>query len=186
MTLPDYVTVPFAHGLIQSKIWLCDVLEQYTLSFNFNKVYIIGSWTGTMGLLLHVRQKINFNKMVVIDHNKDHIEHSKYILNSLLCQNKIDFVCEDCNVIQFDDGDNLFINTSIDNILGDNWFHNIPINSLIALQSRTGGHHDEVNSIGTLHEFNTRYPLQPVFLGSKFFPYPDNSYTRFMKIGRKK
>lgn len=186
MMFPDYVTVPFAHGLVQSKIWLCDILESKITSNHFDNIYILGSWTGLMGFIIYARQKINFEKMILVDTNIDHIEHSKVILNAVACEGKLEVQRNDCNLIDYAIGNNLIINTSIDNIIGDNWFNNIPSGTVLALQTRTGGHHDNVNNCSNIDQFDKQYPIKTLFLDSKYFPYPDISYYRFMKIGIKK
>lgn len=185
MIFPDYVTVPFAHGLVQSKIWLCDILESKIASDDFDNIYILGSWTGLMGFMIYVRQKINFTKMIFVDTNLDHIDHSKAICNAIACEGKLEVQRNDCNLIEYATGNNLIINTSIDNIIGNDWFEKIPVGTMIALQTRTGGHHDNVNSCSNIEEFEMQYPMKTLYLNSKYFPYPDISYTRFMKIGIK-
>jgi hypothetical protein len=186
MIFPDYVTVPFAHGLIQSKIWLCDELEKMSLIKHFDNIYILGAWTGVMGLMIHIRQKITFAKMILVDLNQHHIDHSLAICNSIACEGKLQVQCQDCNLIEYTDGQNLIINTSIDNIVRDDWFNKIPDGSMMALQTRTGGHHDCVNENTNIIEFDEQYPMNTLYLDSKYFPYSDISYTRYMKIGIKR
>ena len=70
----------------------------------------------------------------------------------------------------------LVINTSTNDIDGDDWLKNIPKGTLVAMQGRHG----------TLEEFDKKYPLRKTyFLDEVELEDPETEYERFMKIGVK-
>ena len=176
----------FAHGPIESKIWLCQTISQLKLPTVDNLV-VLGAWSGTMPLLAYATGAIAFQKAILVDTNKDYREQSQKICNVLDCQGKLLVLDKDANKFEyFNDTSYFVVNTSTDNIVGNQWFKNIPAGTWVALQGRTSGHRDCVQSYDTTEEFGQDYPLTHTsFLGHKRFTYPSHSYIRFMKIGIK-
>jgi len=175
----------FAHGPIESKIWLCDELEQ--LGLHVNNVYILGAWSGTMSFLLYAKKSVDFNRIINVDLDPVYLAQSRVINNAIECNGQLETLCQDCNTIEYPlTPNNLVINTSTDNIAGSEWYTRIPNGTQIAIQGRTGGHRDCVQPYSTLDEFDRAYPMrwQSVLQHCEFV-YPDHSYTRFMKIGIK-
>ena len=58
--------------LLKSKIWLCNNLKKLGRK-KFSTIYILGSWYGTMSVVLS-RCGIQFDKVINVDINKDHIK----------------------------------------------------------------------------------------------------------------
>lgn len=175
----------FAHGPIESKIWLCDELEK--LNLYVNNIYILGAWSGTMSFLLYAKHSVRFDRIFNVDLNQDYLNQSRAINNAIECNGQLETLCLDCNTINYlPEATLLVINTSTDNIVGSEWYDCIPSGTPVALQGRTGGHRDCVQPYNTLEEFSTAYPMsQSLVLKNQTFVYPDHSYTRFMKIGIK-
>lgn len=182
--LPEYTTTPFSHGQIESKIWLCNELEKLDKK-HYSNVYILGCWSGILGLILYSRQQIKFDQLTVVDLVKEHIDYAEKVLDVIRCQTKLNCILGDSNYIVYDT-DSLILNVSVDNMLGDDWYRNIPSGSTVVLQSRSGGHDDNINPVETLVELDNKFPMNTtMFLNSLPFEYPVRSYNRHMKIGIK-
>lgn len=175
----------FAHGPIESKLWLCNTLKK-VIRTPIDNVIVVGSWNGTMAFLLHATAAVQFGKIFLVDPDSEYQQQARAICNALDCQGRLVIVEQDANTYQYPAGKNLVINTSTDNIVGDQWFKNIPRYTWIALQGRTGGHRDCVQPYESARAFDQAYPL--IFtqlVESMEFVYPDHSYTRYMKMGMK-
>ena len=181
--LPDYTTTPFSHGQIESKLWLCKDLEKLDKK-HYSNVYILGCWSGILGLVLYSRQQITFDQLTIVDLVKEHIDYAEQVLDVIRCQTKLNCILGDSNYVQYD-SDSLILNVSVDNMLGDDWYSNIPSGSTVVLQSRSGGHDDNINPVETLEDLDKFVMSRTLFLNSLPFDYPIRSYKRHMKIGIK-
>ncbi len=166
--------------LLKSKLWLCQSLKILNKE-KFSTVYVLGSWYGTMAVMLD-RCGIKFKKVINVDLDKKHIEVSNNLLSAL----KINHQCirKDVNTLKYEqlDKNSLIINTSINDIKGTDWFDNLPEGTLVALQSR-----NNANSVyDTLEELDQEFFLtDTLVLDEKTFEDPETQYQRFMKIGIK-
>lgn len=175
----------FAHGPIESKIWLCDVLRNVVDS-KVKNVFILGSWNGVLPLLMYATKSAEFDRVHLVDLNEVHQIHAQYICDVLECTDSLRILVENAETVVYPEGELLVINTSTDNMPAGAWFDNIPTGTIVALQGRTGGHVDCVQQYNSLVEFDDAHPMsETYFTGEKVFNYPDHSYTRFMKIGKK-
>jgi hypothetical protein len=176
----------FAHGPVESKIWLCQELAKRGLP-EIDNVYILGAWSGTMPFLLHATGAVKFKHMTLIDINEDYLAQARVVCNSIETEGRLTVLCQDANTFAYPgDQTNLVINTSTDNIDGFGWWSNIPQGTWTALQGRTGGHRDCVTPYDTVAEFDAAYTMSGTnWADSRHFVYPDHRYTRFMKIGQK-
>lgn len=181
-----YTHTPFAHGLVESKIWMCNQLKLLSRK-EFDNIVILGSWTGTMGLFLHTCQTLKFKQMILVDKDPIATKYSLAVLDSLRIQNKLQVLTMDCNDIEYPPGWNLIINCSVDNIIGSKWFDEIPVGSTVALQSRNGNHDDNLSPIANLAELTKNYPIGiSQYSGNLEFDYgSDASFVRSMTIGIK-
>ncbi len=185
ITIMNFDTDAFAHGPIESKLWLCSALEK-SVTAPVENVIVLGSWNGTMAFLLYASKVIEFKKIFLVDTDPDYQQQARVICNALDCQGRLVIVEQDANTYDHPDGLNLVINTSTDNIESSAWFNRIPRYSRVVLQGRTGGHRDCVQPYNSIEEFDSAYPLMFTHaVESKKFVYPDHSYTRFMKLGIK-
>lgn len=175
----------FAHGPIESKLWLCDSLK-ILVTYPVDNVIVLGSWNGTMAFLLYVTRVIEFKKIFLVDTDPDYQQQARAICNTLDCQGRLVIVEQDANTYEHPSGKNLVINTSTDNIAGNQWFNRIPKYSYVMLQGRTGGHRDCVQPYDNAQDFDCAYPMMFSYaVETKEFVYPDHSYTRYMKMGIK-
>lgn len=181
----DFDQDAFAHGPIESKIWLCRTLDSLN-SLYFNNVFVLGSWSGTMPFILYTSGAVNFGRIHLVDTDTDYQQQARVICNALDCEGLLNIIEQDANTIDYPTGELLVINTSTDNIQGRAWFDRIPVGAWVALQGRTGGHRDCVQPYYSDIGFNLAYPMRETkFLGERLFRYPDHEYKRFMKIGIK-
>ena len=181
----NFDTDAFAHGPIESKLWLCESLKTL-VKFPIENVIILGSWNGTMAFLLYATEAVKFNKVFLVDTDPAYQKQARAICNALDCQGRLVIVEQDANVFDYPSGNNLIINTSTDNIVGSDWFERIPRRNWVVLQGRTGGHRDCVRSYDSVESFDLAYPMMFSYgPEAKQFVYPDHSYTRYMKIGIK-
>lgn len=175
----------FAHGPIESKIWLCHTLKDLN-TYYFENVFVLGSWSGTMPFLLYATRAVDFGRIHLIDLSIPYNEQARIVCNALDCEGILNIERRDANDVEYPEGSLLVINTSTDNMKGTDWFTRIPQDTWVALQGRTGGHRDCVQPYYSEIGFNYSHPMKETkFLGEKKFEYPDHSYTRFMKIGIK-
>ena len=181
----DFDRDAFAHGPIESKLWLCDALKKL-VNAPVENVIVLGSWNGTMAFLLYVAGVLEFDKAFLVDTDPDYQQQARALCNTLDCQGRLVIVEQDANTYDHPPGKNLVINTSTDNITGNKWFERIPKYSWVILQGRTGGHRDCVQPYSTAEEFDQAYPMMfSHAVETKEFVYPDHSYTRYMKMGIK-
>lgn len=182
----NFDTHAFAHGPVESKIWLCHELIRLNLQ-PVHSVFVLGAWSGTMPFLLHATAAVDYRQMILVDTDADYLAQSRVICNAIECAGQLTVLDQDANTVQFPaDQTCMVINTSTDNIDGFDWWNNIPAGTLVALQGRTGGHRDCVLAFDTVAEFDLAYPMALVHcIDQRRFVYPDHTYTRFMKIGIK-
>lgn len=181
----DFDRDAFAHGPIESKIWLCHKLRDLDPPYFFN-VYVLGSWSGTMPFLLHATRAVEFSNVHLVDIDHDYQEQARVICNVIECSGRLNIVEQDANTIDYPEDNLLVINTSTDNMVGTEWFKRIPQGAWLALQGRTGGHRDCVQPYYSDIGFNLAHPMKETrILTEREFIYPDHSYKRFMKIGIK-
>ncbi len=176
----------FAHGLVESKIWLCVELEKHVSQCD--NIFLFGGWSGITGLLIHARQRIAFKHVINIDIRPQVVEEAKMVLDCLNCSGKLESNVGDCNeVLVPKQVGNIVVNTSTENMSELLWFERIPAGTLVVLQGRTYYENDGCElSIKDLTEFEELFRLTTViFKGSKQFDYSVNPYTRFMLIGFK-
>lgn len=167
--------------LLQSKIWLCNNLKKLGKT-KFSTIYILGSWYGTMAIVLD-RCGISFDKVINVDADKKHIAVSDKLLTAL----KMNHQCmhKDANTLNYKqlDKNSLVINTSVNDIKGEVWFDRLPEGTLVALQSRNNVENPRYNSLKELdQEF---FLTDTLVLDELTFEDPETQYQRFMKIGVK-
>lgn len=181
----------FRHGLIVSKIWLCENLEQIIDTHGYNKpvVNILGGWQNILGFMMQVRRPGMYN--VINSYDKD--ESAKEI-SDLICdawkfeESKVNNITMDVTNVALD-GD-IFINCSVDQFNSAEWYDSIPLNKLVCIQTTNivdDNPRWEINQkIPDIDSFKQRYPMQDIlFEGTKEIRYHHFGYDRLMLIGIK-
>jgi hypothetical protein len=167
--------------LLKSKIWLCSALKNLGRN-KFSSVYILGSWYGSMAVVLNQCQ-IKFDKIINVDIERNHIEISDRLLSALAIPSQ--HMLKDVNTLTYKqlDKDGLVINTSVNDIKGEKWFDRIPKGTLVALQSRNNADIDRYTSLKQLDQ--SFFLTDTLFLNEITLEDPETKYQRFMKIGVK-
>ena len=174
---PNTLQGSFTPDLQYSKVWLLDEVQKILGKTQLDTIYNLGSWYSNMGLFL-VANKLGFNKLINVDIDKDTLKTGQKLLDKLGISDKVEHMHKDANTLDYRQlkQPGLVINTSTNDIEGDDWLKNIPKGTLVAMQGRNG----------TLEEFDKQYPLDKTyFLDEVELEDPETEYERFMKIGVK-
>lgn len=178
----------FSHGQIQSKLWLLDHLEPI-MDFR-ERVAILGSWYNVLGFMMIVRKDIYYKEIIGFDVDytvkpiADKLNNAftfgyPYVHNKTANANELDL-----------DNFTTIINCSPEHFENDDWFHKIPKNTLVCIQSSDVTDPDPpwliTNPNPTLEHFRSKYPLSTIyFCDTLRIQYSESGYNRFMIIGLK-
>lgn len=182
----------FSHGQIQSKLWLCEHLEEFMPS-NAN-VKIFGSWYNVLAFMLLCRKPNGYASILGIDIdpetkfvadkiNNAWIVNDNIVTNLVMDGNYYNFSRDDVNT-------SVYISCSAEQFDYNEWFDNIPKGSLVCMQGISvvdpNPPWEIKNPTPTLEDFLARYPVsETLFSGSKDIEYATWGYQRYMVIGRK-
>jgi len=179
----------FSHGQIQSKLWLCDLLEPHVP--DNSPVVIHGAWYNVLGFMLMTRNPNKYQSITGID-----IDPSVRDIANNICQAwmihptaTMNNVTQDSNLFNHN-GYTTVINCSVEHMESTQWFDNIPEGTTVCLQSSNVNDPGEVwkitNPNTTFDMFIEKYPLSKYyFSGKKEIEYTTGGYTRYMIIGLK-
>jgi hypothetical protein len=172
----------FSNGQIDSKLWLCEELEQ--LGWASDLTYIYAGWYGVTAFLLLSRGKFHVYKIRSLD-----IDPTCQPVADMINENwvfkewKFKAFTQDCNNYEGQYAD-LVINTSTEHFDSMDWFTRLPKGTRVILQGNNMPHDDHVIYSNTLEDFVNTYPLSSIaYKGEKEFVYPDWNFTRYMLIG---
>jgi len=177
---PNTLAGSFTPDLQYSKVWLLDEVQKILKKSKVKKldtIYNLGSWYSNMALFL-VANKLGFTNLINVDVDKNTLVTGKKLLDKLGISDKVEHMHKDVNTLDYRSAKapSLVINTSTNDINGDDWLKNIPKGTLVAMQGRHG----------TLEEFDKQFPLRKTyFLDEVELEDPETEYERFMKIGVK-
>lgn len=186
---PETLKGSFAPSLQLSKLWMCGVLKRLMQEENikqFNTVYSLGSWYGNMALFMLIKQ-VPFRLMVDVDLNPKYLATSKKLMPKLYKQGRLISMAADANTIGYDvPPPSLVINNSTNNMRNAGWLSNIPTGTWVAMQGRSNEPQNRFNTVHSLSEFDSEYPLsETLLLAGIPLSDPDDQYVRWMKIGIK-
>lgn len=179
----------WASGQVQSKLWLCNKLEQFiepNLKYN---VAILGGWYGMLPFLMLSRE-YGYKQWIKSITSFD-IDDSCTPIANMVNENWIWQECkfkssnQDANLISLDEYD-LIVNTSSEHFDSMDWFDHIPSGTLTVIQSNDMEHDDHLFHINSELEMVQKFPLNNIdYVGNLFFNYVSWTFTRYMVIGRK-
>lgn len=172
----------FTRDLTASKIWLLSKLEQ--IQKNYSTIYMLGSWYGNLALYMTLEQRIDADKIILVEKDKTFLSASKRLLD-LAGADNIEYMLKDSNQLDYRQlGDSgAVINTSLTDMQGRSWFLNIPDGTLVVMQGRD---HDPNRNFESTQDIVDRFPLSEVlYHGSMKLRDPETEYTRYMVIGYK-
>jgi hypothetical protein len=184
----------FRHGLVVSKLWLCEELEPIINSL-YQKpvsVHVLGSWTNLLSFMMIVRNRKLYKEFHGYDIDESCKSISDKICDAWLYENPkvYNYTCNADNLDYFSKDPLLIINCSVDQMETNIWYDNIPKGSLVCLQ--TTDVLDEnfpwliKQKSPDIGAFQNRYKLSNTYYtGSKRIEYATWGYNRFMLIGIK-
>jgi hypothetical protein len=173
----------FSNGQIDSKLWLCQELENLEWTSELTQIY--GGWYGITAFLLLSREKFKVTRIESYD-----IDPSCQVIADMINENWVfknwQFKAHtaDCNNILTQP--DLIINTSTEHFDEMDWFHNIKPGTRVILQGNNMPHDDHFIHSQSLKMFIDNYPLTSIYYtGELDFKYPSWGFTRYMIIGVK-
>lgn len=184
----------WSDGQIRSKLWLCEKLEKHWSELNIeHRLWIYGSWYGTLAQFLLVRDRIPFYHMGLFELDPIALEISKRMVTSWTFAKKtfFDFYLKDCETITTDEiqslAPGLIINTSCEHFQNYNWFHRFPRGQHFLFQSTNMINSTHVSREESLQKFKEHLnPIDQIFYeGTMTFSYAETSFDRYMILGRK-
>lgn len=178
----------WSHGQIESKIWLCEKIEEY-----YNgpkpKIWILAGWYGITAFLLLSRNNMQIKQIRSFDIDPNCEDVADKINNTWEFDSwKFKAFTCDCNTLKYNkDNPNIVINTATEHFESTEWWDNIPRNSFIAIQGNNMNEHkDHCFTAQSLEEFKVRFQMQTThYIGVKKFKYPNLEYDRYMILGEK-
>lgn len=185
----------FKHGLIISKIWLCEELEKAVDANTVHKptLHILAGWQNILTFMLLIRRPYFYHRVFSYDIDQTAIKHANEICDTWRFEEpRVENIHTDINsYIDFSiHENNIFINCSVDQIYSLQWYNNIPTKSLVCFQSTDICDPNYPWYIKTfsqnLVDFSHKFPLtETYFIGEKNITYGQWGYKRFMIIGIK-
>ena len=178
---PNTLEGSFTPDLVESKTWLAEMLAKGLKGKNAGTIYVLGSWYGNMGIFLQ-QAGVKFNKLVLVEPNKEWLQQSKELLDTLNDEGKLVLIHQKAEDAVYEKP-GVVINTSC-NETGPVFLTKLPDNMLCLLQAR-----DNVNTViietNSLDEFKELFPLNKTYYsGEKQLTDPTTEYDRYMIIGR--
>lgn len=179
----------FSTGQIESKIWAARELEKIVRDLTLPplRIAILGGWYALLHFILKSRENIEIEYCRSYDIDAAACLSANLINNSWEAKNwQFRALPRDANILSYDDQVNLVVNTSTEHFIEDKWFELIPDGTLCLLQGNDLILDDHVNRPDNLDHFKNLWPLKTLlYEGSLYFEFGENSYTRYMVIGKK-
>lgn len=177
---PDTPGGSVSTDLMQSKLWLCRSLLDLNLA-QFDRIYILGSWYGALALIMR-RLPFDYSRIICVD--QDH-EKSRY-LRDLVRRHEFTDIYSRCLPVEnliYRGSQILVINTSTNDMTGNDWMQPIPSGAVVAAQGRSN--QARSNGVETLEHFDQAYPMQHTLKLAEITVtgVDGQDYQRFMKIG---
>ena len=172
----------FTRDLVFSKFWLMQKLSQ--IQPQVSTMYVLGSWYGNLALFLNRYPRVRVDQIINVETNQERLDSGEHILNQAGAHN-VEHMLKDANDLDYRqlDRDSVVVNTSLNDIKGQDWFENIPPGTLVVMQARDQVENEQFDSPNDIEQ---KFPLDRVlYSGSLDLEDPETEYTRFMVIGRK-
>lgn len=184
----------FSHSLVASKIWLCEKLETCIDNEHIHNpvVNILASWDSLLAFMLVVRRPNFYGSFYTYDIDKESVYRAEKICDHWKFEYpKMYHKVADINEFNFSNAgkESVFINCSVDQVIGKKWYDSIPKGTLVCLQCTDLpiNHKEWLITQGyNLQDFMLAYPMSKFLVTeTKFFSYIHLSFTRNMLIGIK-
>lgn len=159
--------------MLLSRLWMANRLKDTKIPIK--SCAVLGSW---YGVLPYVLNKIcDIHKIFAVDNEESCLNVSKKLNPNVIHLHK------DCNNLSYKNVD-CVLNPSVNNIVGTNWYNNIPDNKLVLLQ--TENIEVKNNCPHNLKTMKQLYPLKKyLYEGTLKSRDKDGKFKRFMVIGYK-
>ena len=184
----------FYHGLVKSKIWLCEELEIAIYGKYLTKptLHILGCWDNLLAFMLLTRKSDYYNVVYGYDINPDAINKADRICDMWKYDSpKVYNYVQDVNDYDYSKHTNsIFINCSIDQMDSNNWYNSVPKGSLVCIQTTNMKDPDFPwfikQTTDSLDELVDRFKMgNLLYSGVKNIQYESYGYNRYMIIGTK-
>ena len=185
---PLTVEGSFTRDLLISKLWLWEELSAVLQNLDINHVnavYVLGSWTGGVGMVLAAKH-FPTNTIINVDLDPDWIAVSRRIARDMGFAEFTQHMIQDVNQIDYRQATppSVVINTSVNNMSSRDWFDHIPRGTIVVLQGRDAA--DDLQVWPSLADFEQDWPLRRVwFRGELPLRDPETAYRRYMIIGQR-
>lgn len=190
---PEYES--FRHGLVVSKIWLCEELERSLMELSYSNptLHILGCWDNLISFMLLVRKPLFYSEVFGYDNNLTHVDASNALCNAWNFETpRVVNILADVNEFNRykQSTEAVFINSSVDQIETLKWYDNIPYGSLICFQTTDidiPEHPWYIKTVTkTLEDLESKFPVtKKLYSGIKNINYGNWGYNRLMLIGLK-
>lgn len=184
----------FYHGLVKSKIWLCEELETAIYGEYLTKptLHILGCWDNLLAFMLLTRKSDYYNVVNGYDINPEAINKADRICDMWKYESpKVYNYVQDVNDYDYSKHTNsIFINCSIDQMDSNNWYNSVPKGSLVCIQTTNMKDPDFPwfikQTTDSLDELVDRFKMNNLlYSGVKNIQYESYGYNRYMIIGNK-
>lgn len=176
----------FSSGQIESKLWLCEKIENLPIR-KAASIYIFGGWYGMTAFLILSRGRLEVEKIRSFDLSLEACEVADLVNENWVWQEwKFKAIQKDISEIDYFEKPDLIINTSTEHTTDLSWWNNLPKGTFVALQGTNMEHEEHVLRLNSLEEFQEKFRFrEEIFSGETTFTYPNKSFKRFMLIGAK-
>jgi len=184
----------FYHGLVRSKLWLCENLEEIidNIPITEPELHVLGCWDNLLSFMLFIRRPNFYSKSYGYDIDTLAIENANKLCDAWINNTpNIVNINVDVNIIDLEFTHNtVIINCSTEHIEDDIWYKKIPKGQLVCLQSTNVEDENFPWLIKkpnlSLKDFKKRFPMTTLlYEGTKEIRYEHFGYDRFMLIGIK-
>ena len=184
----------FYHGLIKSKLWLCEELEivMYSEFIKNPTLHVLGCWDNLMAFMLLTRKPEYYSTVYGYDINPEAINNANRVCDMWQYEKPIVYNrVQDVNDYDYSSHTNsVFINCSIDQMDNNNWYNSVPKGRLVCIQTTNMKDPDFPwfikQTTDSLDELVDKFTLTNLlYSGVKNIPYATNGYKRYMIIGTK-
>lgn len=183
-------------GQVNSKLWLCNVLEDLQVMRSVPLepvVYVVGGWVGVLPFLLLSRQRFTVAQVRSFDIDPLATARANEVNNAWIAKSDLAeldslFWAMTGDASDLDYGlPDVVINTSAEHMASKTWFDRIPGGKVVAIQTTDMAHPDHVINHTCLLDLIDEFPMQSyLFTGEIAFKFsPDMAFKRFMVVGRR-
>ena len=184
----------FYHGLIKSKLWLCEELETsiYRECLSKPSLHILGCWDNLLAFMLLIRKPTFYNTVHGYDINPEAISNANKVCDMWKYESpKVYNHVQDVNDYDYSLHTNsVFINCSIDQMDSNKWYSSVPKGSLVCIQTTNmvdpGFPWYIKQTTESLDELINKFNFTKlIYSGQKHIQFQKDGYKRFMIIGCK-